>query len=363
MMFWEPYIQTATLKNLSISLAIFIAVLLLRRLFSKYIIAIAVKITRKASAEYTTRILLAFEKPMQWFFVIVGIYIAAEYFPWIQQSNELFVNILRAWIVLLVGWGFYNLTSATSVLFSNINNRGKVKIDQILMPFISQGLRFIVIALTFSVFVSVFGFNISTFVAGLGLGGLAFALAAQDAISNLFGGIIILTEKPFTTDDWIITPSVEGTVEDITFRSTRVRTFDQGLVTVPNATLSNEPITNMSKMGKRQVSFDLRVTYDTPIAKIKNIVNQIDDLLKNNTDVHQETIFVAFNDYKENGVEIMIYFFTNTTNWGEYLDVREAMNFEILSILEEEEVSIAIPSRRVFSKEVSESNNSNATLK
>lgn len=359
MMFWEPYIQTITLKNLGISLGIFLVVLLLRKLFSKYVIVIAVKLTRKASAKYTTRVLLAFEKPMQWFFVIVGIYFAAEYFPWIKQSNELFINILRAWIVLLIGSGFYNLTSATSVLFSDINKRGKIKLDQILIPFVSQGLRFIVIALTFSIFISVFGFNVNGFVAGLGIGGLAFALAAQDAISNLFGGFIILTEKPFTLDDWIETPSVEGIVEDITFRSTRVRTFGQGLVTVPNATLANEPITNWSKMGKREVNFDLRVTYDTPITKIKNIVNHIEVLLKGTAEVHPETIFVFFNDYKENGVEIMVYFFTNTISWGEYLKVREAMNFGILKILDEEDVSIAIPSRRVFSQEVSGGKNNN----
>lgn len=351
-MFWEPYIQTTTLKNLGISIAIFLVVLLLRKIFSKYFIAIIIKVSKKASAKYLTKFFLAFEKPVQWFFVIVGIYVAAEYFPWIQQSNEFFINVLRAWIVVLIGLGLYNLTSTTSDLFIDINKRGKIKLDKILIPFVSQGLRVIIIALTFSIVVSVFGFNINGFVAGLGIGGLAFALAAQDAISNLFGGFVILTEKPFTIDDWIMTPSVEGTVVDITFRSTRIRTFEDGLVTVPNATLSNEPITNYSKMGKRQVSFNITLTYDTPIEKVRNVVNRIDALLKGNPDIHPETIFVAFNNYKENGAEIMLYFFTNTTSWGEYLDVREAMNFEILRIIEEEEVSIAIPSRRVFAQDV-----------
>lgn len=356
MMFWEPYIQTVTLKNLGISIAIFLVVLLLRKVFSKYVIVIAVKLTRKASAKYITRFLLAFEKPIQWFFVIVGIYVAAEYFPWIKQSNEFFINVLRAWIVVLIGVGLYNLTSATSELFMDINKRGKIKLDKILEPFVSQGLRFIIIALTFSIVVSVFGFNINGFVAGLGIGGLAFALAAQDAIANLFGGFVILTEKPFRLDDWIETPSVEGIVEDITFRSTRVRTFGQGLVTVPNATLSNEPITNWSAMGKREVSFNLTVTYDTPIQKIEKVVDRVDALLKANPEIHPETIFVAFNDYKENGAEIMLYYFTNTISWGEYLDVREAMNFEILRIIEEEDVSIAIPARRVFAQGVTVDN-------
>src|SRR5699024_2676243 len=169
-----------------------------------------------------------------------------------------------------------------------------------------------------SIIAQVFGYPVNGFVAGLGLGGLAFSLAAQDALANLFGGFVIITERPFTIDDWILTPSVEGTVEDITFRSTKVRTFAQALVTVPNSTLANEPITNWSKMGKRQIAFDLRVTYDSPVVKIKEVVKKIETLLKTHDGIHQETIFVKLNEFKENGADIMLYFFTKTTAWDEY---------------------------------------------
>ncbi|MFP3359363.1 mechanosensitive ion channel family protein, partial [Planococcus sp. SIMBA_143] len=130
-----------------------------------------------------------------------------------------------------------------------INHKYNVKIDHILIPFFSKALRLIIVAIGISVIAQEFEYDINGFVAGLGIGGLAFALAAKDALANLFGGIIIITEKPFTIGDWIKTPSVEGTIEDISFRSTKVRTFAQALVTVPNATLSNEAITNWSKMG------------------------------------------------------------------------------------------------------------------
>ena len=95
--------------------------------------------------------------------------------------------------------------------------------------------------LIFSGIAEEFNYNVIGFVGGLGLFGLAFALTAKDTISNFFGGVIIITEKPFTIGDWILTPSVEGTVETITFRSTKIRTFAQGLVTVPNAKLAREP--------------------------------------------------------------------------------------------------------------------------
>src|SRR5699024_3369647 len=108
----------------------------------------------------------------------------------------------------------------------------------------------------------------------------AISLAAKDALANLFGGVVIVTEKPFTINDWIMTPSVEGTVEDISFRSTKVRTFEQALVIVPNATLANEAITNWSEMGKRRIYFNLRITYNTPTETIEIVENQMKPSLR-----------------------------------------------------------------------------------
>src|SRR5699024_6731493 len=130
------------------------------------------------------------------------------------------------------------------------------KIDEILVSFLSRALQFIIIAMAISIVLQEFDYHIGGLITGLGIGGLAISLAAKDALANLFGGVVIVTEKPFTINDWIMTPSVEGTVEDISFRSTKVRTFDQALVVVPNATLANEAITNWSKMGKRRISLD-----------------------------------------------------------------------------------------------------------
>lgn len=171
-----------------------------------------------------------------------------------------------------------------------MEERFNIDIDDLLIPFLSKALRFVIVAISISIIAQEFDYDVGGFVAGLGLGGLAFALAAKDAIGNLFGGIVIITEKPFTIGDWIKTDSVEGTVEDITFRSTRVRTFADALVTVPNATLANESIINWSEMGKRQITFDLRLTYDTPRDKVERVVEQIDLLLKNHSGIDQETI-------------------------------------------------------------------------
>ena len=125
------------------------------------------------------------------------------------------------------------------------------------IPLLSKALRFVIIAIAITVILQEFDYEVSGFVAGLGLGGLAISLAAKEALANMLGGIVIITEKPFVIGDWIFTPSIEGTVVEITFRSTKVRTFADALVTMPNDTLVNEPITNWSRMEKRRHTFNL----------------------------------------------------------------------------------------------------------
>lgn len=343
------YIPTyETLGKLGISIGIFIVFLLFRKLFAKYVFRLILKISRKTPTEFFSNICLAFEHPIRWLFIIIGIYVSVGYFPYLEQTNPLFLKLIRASVIVIITWGLYNLSAGSSLLFSKINERFNMEIDQILIPFLSKAIRFIILAISLSIIAQEFEYDVNGFVAGLGLGGLAFALAAKDAIGNLFGGVIIITEKPFSIGDWIKTPSVEGTVEDISFRSTRVRTFAQALVTVPNATLANETIMNWSQMGKRRITFSLGVNYDTPKDKLEKTVKRIEQLLRNHEGVHQDTIFVTFDQYNNSSLDIFLYFFTKTTVWGEFLKIKEEVNFKIMEILEEEGVSVAFPSRTLY---------------
>ena len=335
------------LDETGIALGIFLLFLLLRKIFSKYVFNLLLKLSKKVKTSLLTSIFTAFEKPLQWLFIIIGFYVTVRYYPLFNQSDPLFLDIYRSGIVIIFSWGLYNLTASSSHIFDKINNKYSLDIDAILIPFLSKILRVIIVVIAISVVAQEFDYNVSSFVAGLGIGGLAISLAAKDALANLFGGFVIITEKPFSIGDWIKTSTVEGTVEDITFRSTLVRTFADAVVTVPNATLANDSITNWSKMGKRQIQFQLSVTYDTPRKNLENVVQDLRELLVNHQDVHKDTILVSFDQYKENGYGIFIYFFTNTTVWAEFLKVKEEINFEIISILDNHGVQHAIPSRRL----------------
>jgi MscS family membrane protein len=205
------------------------------------------------------------------------------------------------------------------------------------------------------------GITMYGFIAGLGLGGLAFALAAKDALANIFGGIVIIMEKPFSIGDWVQTPSVEGTVEGISFRSTRFRTFTQSLVTVPNSILANQPITNCSRMGKRRVRFTLSIDYTGPRCKIEKCLQGIRNMLKEHPGIHQETILVRLETINVNSLDVLVYYFTVATNWEEYLAVKEDVNYRIMDILATENLSLASPGRTIYT-ESKKAENINVTI-
>ena len=345
---WTVFLENTFWINLGISIGIFLIFLVLRGLFTKYIFNLFLKLSKKTPTDFLNNVFLSFEKPFQWFFIIAGIYAAANFFPYFNEHNKFFTNLISSSYIILLAWGVYNLTAETSVLFNKMKVRYNLGIDDALIPFISKTIRFIIIVIAFSMIADQFGYSVSTFVAGLGLGGVAIAFAAKDALSHLLGGLTIIIEKPFTLGDWILTPDVEGTVEEITFRSTRIRTFSQALVTMPNATIANGPITNWSKMGKRQINFTLRVSQDTTPSQLKQVVSEIKDLVSHHPGVHPETIFVKFDQFKDNGYDIFLYFFTNTTVWAEFLEIKEDINFNILEILHRAGVSVAVQSRKIY---------------
>jgi MscS family membrane protein len=331
--------------KLGISIGIFLIVLLLRKAFTTYIFKFFLRIVKNRKIEVAANLMLAIEQPVRWLIVLLGIMLSMHYFPIDTPSAIIKLKIYRSFFVFLFFWTLFNITSILTILFPKLISKFGLEVDQIVMPFFTKIIKLIIMALGASIIAEEWGFNVNGFVAGLGLGGLAFALAAKDTVSNFFGGIVIVAEKPFTIGDWIKTPSVEGTIEDITFRSTKVRTFAQALVTVPNATLSNEPIINWSKMGKRQIAFHLDINFTTPKDKLENVINTLEKMLVDHPDIHPETILVKFDEFSHSGFNIYLYFFSNATDFGGYLSIKEDINFKIMEILEKEGVQIAIPSQ------------------
>ncbi len=313
---------------------------------SAILIISVIKLVSRDSANLNNRIIQSFQKPLRYFIIILGTYWALLYLP-LTPVQDIFVGkLFRCAIIILLAWGFYGLVGTQSNISDEI--KARFKLDDILFPFFSKAIRFVIIALAIVLCASEWDYDINGFIAGLGLGGLAFALAAKDALANIFGGIVIIMEKPFSIGDWVMTPSVEGTVEDISFRSTRFRTFAQALVTVPNSTLANEAITNWSRMGKRRVSFYLGLNYLTSPDKIEIAVDKITQLLKSESTIHGDNVLVSFENFQESSLDILVQYFTRTTVWAENLKVKEEINLKIMRLLQTEGISMAFPSRSIY---------------
>lgn len=332
------------------AVAIYLIFFIIQKIFTGYFLKIILKLTTKTKSNLDDQVINSFKGPLNIFILLLGLYFGFRELPFTLHTQTVFNKMIRSLFVIIIGWGFINLTAVTHELFSRVGKRFNIKFDQILIPFLTKFFKFVIIALVFTIVAGEWGFNINGFITGLGLGGLAVALAARDTLSNLFGGMVIITENPFTIGDWIKTPSVEGTVEDITFRSTKIRTFSQALVTVPNSTLANEPITNWSKMGKRRITFNLKLNIHTPREKIVTCTNEISDMLKNNEAIDEETIFVNFSDFSTSSLDLFLYFFTKTTNWEIWLKIKEEVNLQIMEILEKNKVEIALPAQHLYYK-------------
>lgn len=345
---WLKVFENEKLIDTITAIGIFLLFLFFRKIFSKYIFKFILKITKKTPTEFFTNAWLSFEKPIRSLFVVVGIFVAAKFFPFINPENQLFLHVYRSMIIILITWGLFNFSSTSSAIFHNLNKRFDLEIDQILIPFISKLLRAVIILISISVILQEFDYNISGLVAGLGIGGLAISLAAQDVIKNFIGGVVIIFEKPFSIGEWISTANIEGTVEDITFRSTLIRTADQALVTVPNSILASTNISNYSKMGKKKIDFRINISYDTAIDRLETAIERLREMLQNHEGVHPENILVTFDNIAESSLELHFSFFTKTTVLAEYSAIKQDINLKIMRILKEESIDIALPSRTLY---------------
>ncbi len=331
---------------------------LIKNQLTNLIFKFVLKMVKQVHIPFTENLLLSFKKPIHYFFIFLGFYLAVFCFfaPFTIEQTLFISKISRSIFIILITWGIYNLTDLESVIFKKLQTKLNLEIDQVLAVFLSKFLRVVLVLIAFTIIAQEWNYDLNGLIAGLGLGGLAIALAAKDSLANIFGGMVILLDKPFTLNDWISTSQVEGTVEEIGFRSTKIRTFTQALVTVPNSTLADEAITNWSKRGKRRIDFELTVSFDTSQEKLTNCLQKLKQMLKNHPEIHQDAIYVHFRDFGENGFQIYFYFFTITTVFREFLHVREDVNYKILQILEAEGIKLAYPSRNLYLKTLPESN-------
>jgi len=330
------------------ALVIFLIFLLLRKQLSKLVTFIALKWVQRSETTLDDEILYVVQRPIALGMILLGFDVALSFMDFSQTFTLMVSHTVATLAIILFGWTLYRIIKLFESSNELIAKRFKTDNGITLAKLMLSVLKAIVLIIAGMNILSTWGINITGFVASLGLVGMAFALAAKDTASNFFGSMVIFTDQPFKVGDWIKTPEVEGTIETIGIRSTKVRTFARALVSVPNGNMANAAILNWSEMNKRRIKMTLGLTYGTTAAQMRTILKEMRELLQNDADIHQQTIYIHFTEFQDSALGIFCYFFTKTTHWGEYMEVRERINLELMEIVERNGAAFAFPSQSLY---------------
>ncbi len=258
-----------------------------------------------------------------------------------------FNKTLEILFIVNISWFFYALVHMMSLYFQKKASQTESKLDDQLVPILRKFLKALVLILAALFVFQNLGYSISGILAGMGIGGFALAFASKDALSHIFGSIIIFTDKPFQVGDWIVTSGIEGIVEEVGLRSTKIRTFEKTLVSVPNNTISNAVVENVSARRQRKVSFYLGIKHTTPSHLVKKALEELERLLKKHPKIDASSCVVRFREFGSSSFNIFFSFFTLATALAQYLQIQEEVNLAILETLEKLGVQIAVPATTV----------------
>ena len=337
-----------------IQIVIAIGVIVVFRILSSVVSSIIIKILSSKSKGKREVRKNPFYLPLKTIFTFIGIYIAlhiikdvATISPEIQAILDKGIKIL---MILFVAKAFGDGLDEKNVVFTKIRNKSNREIDKSTMNIILRTIKIAIYVVAGFMVISELGYNISGFITGLGISGVVITLAAQDTAKSLIGGLSLFLDKPFKVGDYIKVDQYEGTVEDIRFRTTSIRTLENSVLHIPNSEMSVAAIVNYGEMEKRRYYTKLVLEFDTKLEKVENVKNKIWEMLLQRDDIEKDSIMINFQEISDNGMELVIIAYINKTNYAEYLDIKEQINYEIMAILASENVEMAYNTQTIHLK-------------
>jgi MscS family membrane protein len=321
-----------------------VTAILLRKVITHVIFAWLKRLAAKTTTTLDDKLFPALETPVAWL-VFVFLTFAG-----------LRVLVLPAWTEAWIGYGFdvawvavlfWGLLRALNAVVDHLNEIGDQRGLglQHFMPLIKKTLGVILVVLAAITIAQRMGIDVKAFIAGLGIGGLAFALAAQDTLANFFGSLVVAVDRPFRVGEFVRIGTAEGTVEDIGLRSTKLRTGARTQVVIPNRMVANEIVTNLSRMPQRRVDQTIGLTYHTTPEQMQALLEDIRGMLRADPAVHQQLIAVNFTGYSESSLEIQIVYFATDPDWQRHLDLRERINLKIMRAVAARGLAFAFPTQ------------------
>jgi len=332
---------------------VILAGLIIKRILISIIEKKITEFVEKTEAEWDDLLFEAITKPVNAFIMIGAVHVAVfllvfnlENFPtaFIGKSYTVLLGIILI-------WGVYRLVDVVAHYLDELVANKDEGLKGQFVPLIKKALRILVVIVGALTVLATIGINITGLAALLSVGALAISMGSKDSVANLVGTVNILTDRPYKVGDWItVGSSIDGDVEEIGFRSTKIRMFDKTLMTVPNGTLATETIKNWSRMPKRRIKMTIGLTYDASPKQMREALKRIETILKEDEGVDQDYMLVQFTDFGPSSLDVFLYYFSKSTVWREYLETRERVNLKIMECLEEMGLEFAFPTQTMHLK-------------
>ena len=333
-----------TVTRYVIAVLLLVMAFLLRRVVTIVIFGFFRKMAARTKTTLDDKLFPALEDPVAALIVITGIMSALKVLKLSPSGDEALSYAITVSFSLGFFWLFLR---AFDTLLDHLQSAAKEKQLGIaaFMPWIKKTLIAIFVVFGGLMIAQTLGADVKAFLAGLGIGGLAFALAAQDTIANVFGSIVVAIDQPFKIGEFVQIGSLKGTVEDIGLRSTKLRTPERSLIIIPNKSVASDPVTNYTRMPQRRVDLSIGLTYDTSPEAMEAILVDFREILKNDSDVHQEFFLANFSGYGAFSLDITIIYFANDPNFAKALELRERINLKIMRAVNARGLSFAFPTQ------------------
>jgi MscS family membrane protein len=322
---------------------------------SHFLLRYAEKITRLTSSHWDDALIQSAKRPAPIAIWLIGITFAARIvgketeaviFDYVPQVRNVGVVVCLAWYLIRL------IRNVTRNIIAMHEKKGE-EVDRTTVDALSKLARLTVIITTILLAMETLGFSVSGILAAGGIGGLAVGFAAKDLLANFFGGLTIYLDRPFSVGDWIRSPDkeIEGTVEFISWRHTRVRAFNKNPIYVPNALFTTIVVENPSRMSHRRIKETIGIRYED-IGVMGAIVEDVKAMLQGHEEIDAtQTLIVNFNTFGPSSLDFFIYTFTKTTNWIHYHKVKQDVLLKVAGIIDRHGAQIAFPTHTVHIEE------------
>lgn len=339
---WREGVFGASYPEVLLAAGVVMAAVLLRGVLAAALVRALSRAAPKRSA-----LIQALVSPLKLAILILALDVARRALPFSSEAQAWGDQVVHSLIAATIFWSLSRVADAARAQLAPLAEM----LTPAAVDWLVKSLHILFLVVGAAAILEIWGVQVAPLLAGLGIFGVAVALGAQDLFKNLIAGLAILAEKRFAAGDWIsVEGVVEGTVEQINFRSTIVRRFDLSPVYVPNARLSDNPVVNFSRMTYRRIHWKLGLEYAANAQQLRNIRQRIEDYLSENgafVAPPSASRLVHIEDFGENAINVMLYCFTRTTSWGAWLAIKEELALAVRDIIEDEGAAFAFPTRTV----------------